>query len=326
MEFQYTISKKGNNGNASATALQFPLKLAFAATAHKVQGQTVKKPNSLVIDLRTVREAAQAYVILSRVQALSQLFILESLCAPKIIASIKAIEELERMNTVSEGTSQVSKRAIISCNIRSINKNFANFSTSSTSKQAQVICLQETWMDPLSPQIDLMENEGLQQHNNSIGKGKGITTFYKQIYFWVGDVTDANYQLTKLKSDVMDVINVYRSDGAENNAFVEDLVGMITSGKQTLILGDFNICYISEFSNLVFQELRSKGFKQLVKHPTHMEGRLIDLVFFLSPDQTICYEVKQLAQYFTDHDLLKVQVNYIEIRNNEIYVYSNFRH
>ena len=88
----------------------------------------------------------------------------------------------------------------------------------------------------------------------------------------------------------MDVINVYRSVGAENNAFVEDLVGMITSGKQTLILGDFNICYISEFSNLVFQELRSKGFKQLVKHPTHMEGRLIDLVFFLNPDQTICYE------------------------------------
>ena len=127
---------------------------------------------------------------------------------------------VDRMNTVSEGTSQVSKRAIISCNIRSINKNFENFVTSSTSKQAQVICLQETWMDPLSPQIDLMENEGLQQHNNSIGKGKGITTFYKYIYFWVGDVTNANYQLTKLKSDAMDVINVYRSVGAKHNDFV----------------------------------------------------------------------------------------------------------
>ena len=33
MEFQYSISKKGNNRNA--TAIQFPLKLAFAATAHK---------------------------------------------------------------------------------------------------------------------------------------------------------------------------------------------------------------------------------------------------------------------------------------------------
>ena len=75
-------------------------------------------------------------------------------------------------------------------------------------------------MDPLSPQIDLMENEGLQQHNNSIGKGKGITTFYKQNYVWAGYVTKANYQLTKLKSDAMDVINVYRSVGAKHNDFV----------------------------------------------------------------------------------------------------------
>ena len=168
------------------------------------------------------------------------------------------------------------------------------------------MCLQETWMDPLAPKMNLLENEGWQQHNNSIGKGKGITTFYKPNYIWVGDVTKANYQLTKLKSVGMDVINVYRSAGAENTDFVEDLFGLITSGKRTLVLGDFNICYISEFSNLVFQALRSNGFQQIVEHPTHIEGRQIDLVFFHCPDQAICYEVKQQAQYFTDHDLLKV--------------------
>ena len=63
IEFQYSLSKKSNTGIATATAVQFPLRLAFASTAHKVQGMTVKKPNLLVVDLRSVREAAQAYVI-----------------------------------------------------------------------------------------------------------------------------------------------------------------------------------------------------------------------------------------------------------------------
>ena len=89
LEFSYSISWKKNNTNSLAIATQFPLKLAFAATSHKIQGQTVKKPNHLVVDLRTVREPAQAYVILSRVQALSQLFILESVCPKKILLQLK---------------------------------------------------------------------------------------------------------------------------------------------------------------------------------------------------------------------------------------------
>ena len=68
IEFPYCMSKNRNK-HESATVLQFPLKLAFAATAHKIQGQTIRKPSTLIVDLRTVREAAQAYVILSRVQS-----------------------------------------------------------------------------------------------------------------------------------------------------------------------------------------------------------------------------------------------------------------
>ena len=99
---------------------------------------------------------------------------------------------------------------------------------------------------------------------------------------------------------------MYRSAGANNNDFIEDLCGLVIHGKQTFILGDFNICYISEFSNKVFQVLRSKGFKQIVKYPTHIEGRLIDVVFYFCPDPGTCYEVKQQSQFFTDHDLIQV--------------------
>ena len=69
-----------------------------------------------------MREAAQAYVILSRVQALSQLFILESVCQEKIYPSYLAIGELEKMYKKSANTRRETDKCIISCNIRSFKK------------------------------------------------------------------------------------------------------------------------------------------------------------------------------------------------------------
>lgn len=59
IEFHFSMSKKQTN-NQMCVAIQFPLKLAFCCTAHKMQGQTVCKPKFLILDLRRVREPAQA--------------------------------------------------------------------------------------------------------------------------------------------------------------------------------------------------------------------------------------------------------------------------
>ena len=304
MEFQYSLSKKGND--ATATVIQFPLKLAFAATAHKVQGQTVKKPNYLVVDLRKVREAAQAYVILSRVQALCQLFILEEVCAHTIRANDRAMEELDRMKSIALNLKQDSRPSFISCNIRSTSKNFHDFSKATGVKEAEVLCIQETWLASSAIYANLLEDQGFKQHNNSVGRGRGITTFYKSHFEVEEDVTKPDYQMTKLRSDFIDIINVYRSTGGDNKDFIEDLCSLLNSKKQTLILGDMNICYNSENTNKVFVMLQNLGFKQLVKYPSHLEGRLIDHVFYYCPDGGVSYKVLQQAQYYTDHDLIKV--------------------
>ena len=304
MEFQYSLSKKSSGTNSNATVIQFPLKLAFAATAHKVQGQTVKKPNSLVIDLRSVREAAQAYVILSRVQALNQLFILVAVCAHKITASVKAMEELKRMNRVAINRNLDLRFAVVSCNIRSATKHFKDFITASKVKEAKVLCIQESWLDPLAE--NEFEIPGWNQHNNSAGRGKGIITCFKSGFEFERDVTQSRYQMTKITSGSIDIINVYRSSDAETTSFLQDLCGLIDSWNHTLVLGDFNICYNSQSSHLLFSTLNSLGFRQLVKSATHKDGRLIDHVFFHCPDNNVYYEVQQQAQYYTDHDLIKV--------------------
>ena len=247
MEYQYSLSKKATaTSSKNATAVQFPLRLAFAATAHKVQGQTIKKPNFLVVDLRRVREAAQAYVILSRVQSLTQLFILEDVCIDKIYASSLALDELARMNQVALNLKQRGKNIIISGNIRSLKKNFENLSKSSIIKDACVICLQETWLDQSETEYEVNDRKGLIQHNNAVGRGKGISTLYQSNFEVKKVIRTPSYQITKIISDARDIIHVYRSSGAIIANFLLDLSQMITLNKHTLILGDFNICYNSE--------------------------------------------------------------------------------
>ena len=306
IEFNYPLSKKSNAGYSNATAIQFPLRLAFASTAHKVQGLTVKKPCSLVIDLKSVREAAQAYVMLSRVQALSQIFILDSVCPEKITASMSAMEELERMERDAINVKTSSKSSIISCNIRSIRKNFDNLNSASVIKRANVMCLQETWLDPSAEDYNLLTNSGWTQHDNSVGKGKGITTLFSDKYEFEKDIKNPNYQFTKIVSESLDIINVYRSEAANSVDFIEDLIGMTDASKQTLVLGDFNICYLSENSHSVFQAFHIKGYHQIVKSPTSLHGRLIDVAFLSPSDSNVHYEARQQAQFFTDHDLIEI--------------------
>ena len=302
IEFHYSLSKKGNSSNA--TAIQFPLKLAFAATAHKIQGLTIKKPNFLVIDLRTVREPAQAYVILSRVQALCQLFILESLCVHKMKSSDKAMEELERLSNTAMNQTRNEIRSVISCNIRSYKKHCEDLLTVSTLEDADVICLQETWLDR---EEEIQEVKAMKHHNNSVGRGKGVSTLFTSNYCLAKDVTKEKYQMTKIASENKDIINIYRSSDANDKEFLDDLTDLINLTKETLVLGDFNVCYIDEKSNSIIKALEGMRFIQHVKFPTHIEGRLIDHVYSFSPGTNQNYDVKQQAQYFTDHDLLHIR-------------------
>ena len=86
---------------STAKLFQYPLILAFAVTVHKIQGQTIERSQKCVIDLRSVFEGAQAYVMLSRLKELEQLFILEDLPDNKIYPIKKALDEIRRLESVA---------------------------------------------------------------------------------------------------------------------------------------------------------------------------------------------------------------------------------
>ena len=91
-------------------------------------------------------EAAQGYVMLSRIQALSQLIILVTVSANKLYASDLAKQELDRMTKVALNN-KTTWNSIVSCNIRSLASNFKDLISTPKLKDTDVICLQETWMN-----------------------------------------------------------------------------------------------------------------------------------------------------------------------------------
>ena len=96
-----SLARKKGLISSTAKLIQYPIVLAWAVTVHKFQGQTVANPQKVVIDLKSVFEAAQAYVMKSRVQELEQLYILEELPEEKIYANHKALTEIDRLLKVS---------------------------------------------------------------------------------------------------------------------------------------------------------------------------------------------------------------------------------
>ena len=77
---------------------------------------------------------------------------------------------------------------------------------------------------------------------------------------------------------------------------------MIEKGRITLITGDFNACFMENFSNRMIQGLLSSGFDQLVHEPTHIRGRHIDHAYFLDPSNRLKPIIDRYSPYYSDHD------------------------
>ena len=277
--FQYSLCKKSSLVSNCAKVVQFPVTLCFAATAHKVQGQTVIKPTILAVDLNTVFEPAQGYVMLSRVQCLNQLVIIDSLPVDKLYASQKALEEVKRMESISCNKNPSSWFSvdqnifkIASLNCRSLRKHIQDIANDPTINKADVVCLSETW---------LTEEDDSQKYNipgleiclNSIGSGKGLAIFYKENKCHTNVlVKEQNLQMSKLSHPQFDVIAIYRSKKGSQETLIEAIRNNTSQTKTTIVMGDFNLCAIEDHQSVMSQGMLQLGYSQLVTTATHIGG------------------------------------------------------
>mgnify|MGYP001241492437 CR=1 FL=1 len=302
-KYEKTFSlDRHNSSAATATAYQFPIKLATAVTSHKVQGQTIKPPQGVVMDIKNVKNDAQVYVMASRAQKLEQLFIIEDLYLHKWKASPSALQELKRLTTTSINQDGIGTFHIACLNVRSLQKHIEDIKTL-ISFQVEVICLQETWLH----QEDLPEIYNIPTFNlslNSKGRGKGVATYFKSSYSHIADVNEGDLQLTKISEEKMDIINIYRS---QNNKTLNDqLSRLLNPEKPTIICGDFN-CDLSRENPDFLQTLQDLGFRKVNQKPTHDMGRSIDSILVNSYLlETVTF--RQIGVGFSDHDCLLVKI------------------
>jgi ATP-dependent DNA helicase PIF1 len=312
----YSLRKKGGAVGSTATLVQFPVKLAHAITAHKIQGQTIPKPLKVAFDIDSVFEEAQGYVMLSRVQELEQVYIINKFNPNKLYPSKKALRELERMNRVSinENPDPWSKKSentlkIVSLNCSGLKAHFQDIQTDDRLQKANIIHLVECSLTEEDNALDFIL-EGYNQQLIRIGPGKGIATYFNSdIFTPAQEVKKDKFQITKFKHKAMDIINVYRSQTGNSLELLEKLKNLIEAGRITIITGDFNICYMENFSNRMTQGLLSMGFDQLVHEPTHIRGRHIDQVYFLDPSERLKPIVDRYSPYYSDHDGICITIS-----------------
>nr|XP_057920504.1 uncharacterized protein LOC131117065 [Doryrhamphus excisus] len=301
---------------------QFPLKLAWACTVHKVQGVTV---SNVVVSLDRVFSAGQAYVALSRVTALDGL-IIEKFNAEKIYCNdaIKnAVGRMPAFLTESEPTQtnvQPPHFTIYLMNVQNLTKHASDLAACTQHLQPNCIAVTETWL-PTACTPSSVTIPGYHFHSQPRclsysssnpalvelqGQQHGGVGMYIADHLHCSVVSAPNFNLEVLlvncSSPSVLIAVVYRPPSYPMALFQGHLGTLLDWLHQKyasiVVLGDFNENLLK--SSTISTFMARKGFCQSVKHPTTEKGTLIDHVYV----KTSHFDVESVVMptYFSDHE------------------------
>ena len=169
--------------------------------------------------------------------------------------------------------------------------------------KSDIIVLTETWLEHTQNEDDQYKLTEYEANLNSIGRGKGIASYYKLKMQNVTNINCEGFSITKLEAENFDIIGVYRSQGGTLTSLMSHLETLIVDGKTTVIGGDFNVCALASPKNHLSETLRQKGFIQLVQKTTHIEGGLIDHVYLVQGENMrFSCILEDFPKYYSDHD------------------------
>ena len=223
----------------------------------------------------------------------------------------KALDEIERLEKISinnnptcwdkEATNRVTKISFL--NTRSLVNKFDNIKSDLSLLQSNFIIFAETWIPTNTSKSEQYQLKNFESHLNNSGRGKGLAIFYTQDIHHIEDDNSENISISKMTSEDLDIISVYRSKDGCLKKLVNKLQDIINYSKTTVIIGDMNICNKENPNNLLQTHLIDKSFKPIINEATHLGGGHIDHAYILNrgnfednPD------VEIVPKYYSDHD------------------------
>ena len=276
-----------------------------------MQGQTIRQPTAVVVDLKFAKNEAQVYVMLSRAQNLNQIYIIDKLCEEKWKASSSGLLEFKSglENAINiERTEEKKCFEIVSMNILSLRKHFVDLFKRFENSDVNVINLQETWLEPNTDATNYSIRDMI-PHLNSVGRGKGLATYVGRDFILRGEfIGEELCQLMKVSNEDIEIVNVYRSQQCSSKVFQEKVRFVVDTSRPTIVCGDTNIDISKDRGRAFIEFMESLGLTQLVTQPTHARGGLLDHVW-VTADLRDKVKVKQAAVYFSDHVILKIEIS-----------------
>ena len=300
---------------------QFPVKLAWACTVHKVQGLTVDKA---VVSLKKIFAAGQAYVALSRVRDYSGLIIQDFketaiYCKPNIKDAIAAMPPFLVPN-IEVNNFTTPPFNVFLMNVQSLTRHVTDLALCTQHLQLNCIAVTETWL-PAGSSLETVRLDGYAFHNHPRSLSyDGSNSLFKEIQdqqhggvgmysadnlaYSIIQVPTVNLECLVYHCTTYDISMavLYRPPTYTMTLFKENLdkvLDWLNHQSTTIaVMGDFNDNILK--SSTVCKFMIDKGFIQTVKQATTENGTLIDHVYIKTSQYDV--ECVVVPTYFSDHE------------------------
>jgi hypothetical protein len=315
---------------------QFPIRLGWTSTVHKVQGLTVE---SVVIDLKRFNQTGQGYVGFTRPPLGDGVF-LSNLKDDAFFCDERIEESVNNMRKMLYQYAPVREKSLFRIgfhNVEGLETHYDDIKNHNWYNTCNLICINETWLQSTHCQSELkdfnllIQNRSNSYHNKSLSErdrgGVGILV-RNDTNFEMLDLPCCDVESLTIKSQILNelcfVTTVYKPPNMKSKVFINNFHQLILllnlENHQHIIMGDFNE-NINSTNNPIHKYFEDQGYKQLIYQNTTIENTSLDCIFV--KNVITKQEISIIPSYFSYHHALILDLFESNIDPTEIIPTNN---